>query len=207
MRNMDSHFEKLLEHEDYALRINGVEIRVRNRVFSPDPALTNSTSIVLSHMPDLKDKVIADMGCGTGIISIVAALNGVRQVIAIDVSNEALQNAQENINSHQLTSVINLRRSDLFELVPEKFDYIFGNLPILDEVWSKQEGSNAHLMQRFIKEAKDHLRDNGSIYIPWGSFVDISPLKSYLEQTRLVVRELQEDILGYTWYLLEISNP
>ena len=46
---------------------------------------------------DMDNKVIADLGCGTGILGIGAILLGAKKVFLIDIDKEALQIAKNNI--------------------------------------------------------------------------------------------------------------
>lgn len=45
---------------------------------------------------DVKDKVIIDYGCGSGILAIAAALLGAKKVIGVDTDPQALKATQEN---------------------------------------------------------------------------------------------------------------
>lgn len=45
---------------------------------------------------DLKDKVVVDFGCGSGILSLAALKLGAKKVIGIDIDPQALQASQEN---------------------------------------------------------------------------------------------------------------
>ena len=46
---------------------------------------------------DLNDKIIIDYGCGSGILAMVAAKLGAKQVFAIDIDEQALNTAKDNI--------------------------------------------------------------------------------------------------------------
>ncbi|GAB4469657.1 MAG: 50S ribosomal protein L11 methyltransferase [Thermoflexibacter sp.] len=46
---------------------------------------------------DLEGKKVADIGCGTGILSIMALKKGAEEVIACDVEDWAVANAKENV--------------------------------------------------------------------------------------------------------------
>ena len=51
---------------------------------------------------DIKNKVIADLGCGTGMLGIGALLLGAKKVYFIDKSAKALEIAKNNFNSLKL---------------------------------------------------------------------------------------------------------
>jgi len=46
---------------------------------------------------DLKGSVVLDMGCGTGVLAIVAKLLGAERVLAIDIEEGAVDNTAENV--------------------------------------------------------------------------------------------------------------
>ncbi len=47
---------------------------------------------------DLKDKVIADLGCGNGILGLIALLVGAKKVYFFDIDKDALTIAERNYN-------------------------------------------------------------------------------------------------------------
>jgi ribosomal protein L11 methyltransferase len=55
---------------------------------------------------DVTEKVIIDYGCGSGILAMVAALMGAKKVYAVDIDNQALQAARENIARNNLSEKI-----------------------------------------------------------------------------------------------------
>ena len=60
----------------------------------------------------MKDKVVLDVGCGTGILSMIAARAGARHVIAIDAS-DIVEYARRIIAANQLTDRITVIRGTM----------------------------------------------------------------------------------------------
>jgi len=48
---------------------------------------------------DIKDKVVFDLGCGTGILSIGSAILGARMVVGVDIDILALKVAKKNLEA------------------------------------------------------------------------------------------------------------
>lgn len=203
---VENPWARLLRHENYDLPIDGVTIRVHDHVFSPDPELTNSSSMILRGIPDVAGKTVLDVGAGTGIVGLRCAMKGAERVTSVDVSEAALANIRDNVDRIGVADAVEVRESNLFSNVPERFDYIFANLPILDEAWSQESGSTQHLVQRFLDEVSDHLNDGGTAYLAWGSFSDVEPLRAYLKTLDMDVHETQEEKMGFTWYLFAITK-
>ena len=61
---------------------------------------------------DVSDKLVIDYGCGSGILAMVAASLGAKQVYAVDIDEQALQAARENIDLNNLTEKIIVRHVD-----------------------------------------------------------------------------------------------
>ena len=76
-------------------------------------------------------KHILDIGTGSGCIAIAAAINLPDAIVdAVDISQEALEVAQINVQQHQLNYRVHLFHGDLFEPVGNtKYDIIIANPP------------------------------------------------------------------------------
>ncbi|KAF9963665.1 type I protein arginine N-methyltransferase Rmt1 [Modicella reniformis] len=72
-----------------------------------------------------KDKVVLDVGCGTGILSMFAAKAGAKMVIGVDMSN-IIVNAREIVKDNKLDHVITLIQGKMeeVELPVDKVDII-----------------------------------------------------------------------------------
>ena len=77
-----------------------------------------------------KDDVVFDIGCGTGILSIVAAELGCKNIIGIDLDPVAVKVARENIELNKVENCIEVREGNLVEVLKpdEKADVIVANI-------------------------------------------------------------------------------
>jgi len=66
-----------------------------------------TTHMMLDHILDLdcEDKTVLDMGSGTGVLAILAALKGATDVDAIDIDHWCYLNATENVQRNDCTSI------------------------------------------------------------------------------------------------------
>ncbi len=78
---------------------------------------------------------VLDVGCGSGILAIAAALLGSRDVLAIDNDPTAVTVAHENIAQNGVGDVVRASGDDL-RAVPGVFDWVLANIiaPVLVEL-------------------------------------------------------------------------
>jgi ribosomal protein L11 methyltransferase len=76
---------------------------------------------------DLTDKTVLDMGCGTGILGMLASLKGAKSITAIDIDNWSFESTVENA---RLNNIFNLeaKLGDASLLDSESYDVIFANI-------------------------------------------------------------------------------
>ncbi|MHA1775156.1 MAG: hypothetical protein DRO88_07545 [Promethearchaeia archaeon] len=82
---------------------------------------------------DLNNRLVIDLGCGGGNLSIAAAVLGAPKTIGIDIDPEALSICQENIDSLQLNDKITLIQGDLTTLKLEETILNVTNWDTLDK--------------------------------------------------------------------------
>jgi len=88
-----------------------------------------TTSLVIGQLllMDLKGKNLLDMGCGTSVLAILAAMRGARDIVAIDIDKWCTENSLENI-AMNLISGIDVRLGGAELLKGLQFDIILANI-------------------------------------------------------------------------------
>jgi ribosomal protein L11 methyltransferase len=76
---------------------------------------------------DLRGKTVLDMGCGTGILSILASKLGAESVLAVDIEDWSIVNARENISVNNAGSVF-VEKGDADLLEGRSFHAILANI-------------------------------------------------------------------------------
>ncbi|WP_010247849.1 50S ribosomal protein L11 methyltransferase [Acetivibrio cellulolyticus] len=88
---------------------------------------TQMCSILLEKYVKPGDKVI-DLGCGTGILSIIAAKLGAEAVTAVDIDEVAVKVAKENCAINGVDGKVSAFRGVIDDLKKEKADIIVANI-------------------------------------------------------------------------------
>jgi type I protein arginine methyltransferase len=71
---------------------------------------------ILTHPNLFRDAIVLDVGCGTGILSLFAARNGAKRVIAVDASAIA-EKAERIVKANNLDNVITVVKGKVEEIV------------------------------------------------------------------------------------------
>ncbi|MDD2634934.1 MAG: methyltransferase [Bacteroidales bacterium] len=86
--------------------------------------------LIGAYVETLNAKNILDVGTGTGLIALMLAQKSKANIVAIDILNQACENATENISNSKWKQRIQIIQSALQEYKPEyKFDLIVANPP------------------------------------------------------------------------------
>ena len=75
----------------------------------------------------LEDTKVLDMGCGTGILAIMAALRRARDITAIDIDPWCVENATENVQQNNC-SFITIKEGDVSLIAGEQYNLILANI-------------------------------------------------------------------------------
>lgn len=130
--------ERRALNEPFEYITNSVSFYSENFYIAPGALIPRpETELLIDEvLRTLSDKTaeitFAEVGVGSGIISIMLALlypNA--KFIAVDISENALAIARENIQRFGLESRIELRHGSFLEPVSEKIDYLVSNPPYI----------------------------------------------------------------------------
>ena len=89
-----------------------------------------TTSLILSELldADLKGKSLLDMGCGTSILAILAAMRGAAPITAIDIDDWCVENSKDNIKLNEVDNItVELGNADFLK-GRKPFDIIIANI-------------------------------------------------------------------------------
>ena len=119
---------------------------------------TTSLCVKMLEKYQKKDDDVLDVGCGSGILSIAAALLGAKDVLGVDVDPIAVEVADENIRLNRVENVARAQFGDLTKGIDYKADVVVANLM-------------ADLVMMLAEDVAKHMKENG-FFISSGILVE-----------------------------------
>ena len=123
---------------------------------------------------------VIDVGCGSGILSVAAALLGCKYVLGTEIDSEAVQIARENVALNGVASQVKVLEADLLKGIPYKADIIVANLM-------------HNLVMQLAPDAYTHLDADG-VFISSGILLEKrDQVASAVEAAGFKILEIPED--------------
>ena len=76
---------------------------------------------------EMKSKRVLDMGCGTGVLAILAAMKGANSITAIDIDEWAYLNTMENVLENNCDQIV-VKHGGVELIGKDSFDFVFANI-------------------------------------------------------------------------------
>jgi release factor glutamine methyltransferase len=170
---------------------------VNHHVLVPRPETELLVELALDLIPDNRTGTVLDLGTGSGAIGItIAAERPNIKVMAIDVSQQALEVANANAQQHKIENIQFLHSHWFKQLYSHQFDLILSNPPYIDvtDPHLKQgdvrfEPENALIAKQnglqdimeIAEVARHHLLPNGYLLVEHG-YNQKQPVQSIFQQ-------------------------
>ncbi len=206
---IDHYLNKVRVHDaPYEAEVLGKKIVIYPNVMSPK--YDRSAQIFIGMMPGQADKTFLDMGCGSGVVGLFAALNGAKEVIAVDINERAVANTAANFASYGLQNAKAIE-SDLFEKVEGKFDTIFFNAPFhgnepKDLLERGTSDPDYQTLKQFFEQANNYLCEGGQVLLGFADMGDNELLRRLAQENHLSIVDLKTQENGnWTAYLYILS--
>jgi methylase of polypeptide subunit release factors len=171
-------------------RVAGFRLTVPPTVFHPKVFLTSKYFAGFIGSLDLKGKSVAEVGCGSGILSLAAARAGAARVVAIDINPKAAGAAASNARDNGLGDRVRGVCSNLMSgLKPGPlFDVIITSPPsfpgeprdLADRAW--HAGPGYRDIAALFDQARERLTPGGVVYLLLSSDSDLDRLGELIQR-------------------------
>ncbi len=104
---------------------------------------------------DLKGKRVLDIGTGTGVLAIVAAMRGAEYTLAFDNNEWAVSNTLENAQLNGVSELMETRHCEIDAIPENGFDVVLGNL-------------HRNIIIGMLPEIRARLADDTSLFLSSG---------------------------------------
>lgn len=150
-----------------------------------------TTHMMIQHVlkNDLKHKSVLDMGCGTGVLAILAEMKGAGPIEAIDIDHWCYLNSKENIKRNNCNA-ITVIEGDASLLKGKEYDVIIANI-------------NRNILLNDIEIYASCLNENGMMLLSGFYEEDISIIENECNRYLL---NFDEKISRNNWVSLKFLN-
>lgn len=148
-----------------------------------------TTAMILSELSQLDLSGVTsllDMGCGTGVLGIYAALIGVKSVEAIDIDNWSYEATEINTKLNGVDKQLTVKLGDADLLSDQKFDMIIANI-------------HKNILVRDLPKYCSVLNPKGSVVLSGFLKGDIEDMETAAKLNNL---ELEKTVLKDDWTVL-----
>ena len=118
----------------------------------------------LEKMVKKGDKIV-DVGTGSGVLSIAAALLGASHIEALDLDEVAVRSAIENVELNKVQHLINVSQNNLLDGITEQQDLVVANIlaevimSFTDDVATALKPGGIFISSGIISQKKDDVKD------------------------------------------------
>lgn len=132
-----------------------------------------TTHMMIQHIlkNDFTDKTVLDMGCGTGVLAILAEMKGTKKLEAIDIDNWCYLNSVENVERNNCHK-ISVYEGDVSLLKNKAYDIIIANI-------------NRNILLQDIPEYATCLNAKGLLFLSGFYFDDIPVIEELCNKMNL----------------------
>ncbi len=127
---------------------------------------------------DVEGKKVLDMGCGTSILAILAALRGAQDVTAVDIDPWCTENSEENIRLNHVEG-IKILLGGAERLKGMTFDIIIANI-------------NRNILLNDMKSYADCLPLGGELYMSGFYKDDVPVIEAEADRNNLTLKYFRE---------------
>lgn len=178
-------------------RLGPFDLKVGPATFRP----STISNLVAEAIEVDEESTVIDVGCGSGILAIIAARLGAKYVYGIDAAPGTVEVGEENARIHGVLDRVTFFEGSVFDPLPKglEADLLIGDISGIPDTLAAASGwfpsglsggpTGAELPLRMLDEAKRFLRKGGRLLLPTGTLQDEN---SILDRARAVFGSLKQ---------------
>jgi methylase of polypeptide subunit release factors len=193
----------------------GFRLRLRPTVFHPRYFLTSEYFAGFIDRLDLRGKSVAEVGTGSGVLSLAAARAGAKLVVAIDINPNAALSASDNAHLNRVEDRVVPVCSNLMSAIAPRplFDVILSSPPsfageprdVADRAW--HAGPDYRDIRALFSQARERLLPGGVFYLLLSSDSDLGILGRLIEEAGFSARLVNERSIVIEKFILYELTP
>jgi release factor glutamine methyltransferase len=176
-------------------RVAGLSITVWPSVLNPRVFASGAFfAEFLTRYPLKPDARVLDLGCGSGVVGLVAARRGAH-VLALDINPAAVPCSQYNVRRNGLDERVFVCRGDLFEPLIGGFELILFNPPYLRgtaHTWAERAFFDDGVITRFAAGLPSQLAVGGTALVLLSTIADLDGILATFRSHELDVQLIAE---------------
>ncbi len=196
------------------VKVAGLTLLVEPTVFNPSLHFTSGffADYLVGASSAVASNRVLDLGTGSGLLAIAAALGGARHVTAVDLNPAAVLAARMNVSLYGLAGRVRVVEGDMFEpVLGERFDVIICNPPYLrgeptsPGTLAYMAGDTFGWLRRFSRSASEHLDEGGRCLLVLADRTDLRTVLRIFKRDGWRVRQMaRRDVIVERLFIFEL---
>src|SRR5690606_36330787 len=141
--------------------------------------------------PDADRPMVFDLGTGTGVLAVLLARRGAREVVATDIIPRAVRCAVDNADRLGVADRVRVEEAELWPAAPERADVVVCNPPWIPgrPTSALEQGiydPKSDMLHRYLGELAQHVTPQGEVWLILSDLAELLGLRTREEFLRRI---------------------